>query len=285
MAGRADVAVEPAPVPDLPASSLREALPYLRRPFTPEAVKFKVQASFKEATGGIIVAYIDARLVIERLNLVVGDAWTADYGYVDGNRLMWCNLRVFDTVRRDVGESAKGMSKDLVSDALKRAAVQFGVGVSIYALPQITLWMRESQDRIEVREVWDAKANKKKKVIALTEHGHAKLREGYATWLEEKNLFGAPLDHGDVEGQTVDPEAEEAEAFVPEAPAALEDEKAKLLVTRCKSAYSDIREIPKGIEQIPPGMFAGWLQGAAHSHAELERLAVFLEARRDELAS
>jgi hypothetical protein len=48
--------------------------------------------------------------------------------------------------RTDVGESTEGLSKDLVSDALKRAAVPFGVGVSCYALPEIKLFdaMRRS---------------------------------------------------------------------------------------------------------------------------------------------
>jgi hypothetical protein len=80
--------------------------------------------------------------------------------------------------REDVGESPKGLSKDLVSDALKRAAVHFGVGVSVYALPQITLFMKDSKGRIEKR-------GGKGDSIALTEHGHVKLREGYAKWLEE----------------------------------------------------------------------------------------------------
>jgi hypothetical protein len=34
----------------LPVDSLREALPHLRRPFTPEAIKFKVQTVFRRGT-------------------------------------------------------------------------------------------------------------------------------------------------------------------------------------------------------------------------------------------
>jgi hypothetical protein len=75
--GTVDGAGTPAAV-DLPVTSLNDALPMLRRPFTPAAVKFKVQRKLGEA-GVQIVGYIDARLVIERLNLVVGDQWSASY--------------------------------------------------------------------------------------------------------------------------------------------------------------------------------------------------------------
>lgn len=188
----------------LPVETLAEAIPHLRRPFTPEAIRFKVQSVFKGSdgpSGCLIVAYIDARLASERLNRVIPGGWKAVYAPVDGNpKLLWCHLKVDDVTRTDVGESTKGMSKDLVSDALKRAAVHFGVGVSCYALPQITLWLRDSHGRIEVR------GKGEKQTIVLTEHGHAKLREGYARWLEEHGIdrFGPPLDHGDVLGATIE---------------------------------------------------------------------------------
>jgi len=184
----------------LPAITLDEAIPHLRRPFTPEAIRFKVQSVFKGNAGCLVVAYIDARLASERLNRVIPDGWSAKYEAIPGAKLMWCRLTVDGVTREDVGESPKGLSKDLVSDALKRAAVHFGVGVSCYALPQIRLMMRESRGRIELRGPAD------KQTIALTEHGHTKLREGYAKWLAEHGVhrFGPPLDHGDVVGVTIE---------------------------------------------------------------------------------
>ena len=50
----------------------------LRRPFTPEAIKWKVQATGpkgKPSTWGMVVPYIDARLVIERLDEVAPGEW------------------------------------------------------------------------------------------------------------------------------------------------------------------------------------------------------------------
>jgi hypothetical protein len=198
----------------LPVLTLDEAIPHLRRPFTPEAIRFKVQSVFKQQDGTpfgcLIVAYIDARLAGERLNRVIPDGWSAKYEVILGTKLMWCRLTVDGVTREDVGESPKGLSKDLVSDALKRAAVHFGVGVSCYALPQIKLTMNEAHGRIEIRGKGD------KRTIALTEHGHTKLREGYSKWLEEHGIprFGPPLDHGDVVGATIDESVPEEETGI-----------------------------------------------------------------------
>jgi hypothetical protein len=49
---------------EFPVETYKEAARHLRRPFTQAAVKFKVQATWPKdnPTGGLIVAYIDARL-------------------------------------------------------------------------------------------------------------------------------------------------------------------------------------------------------------------------------
>lgn len=194
----------------LPVQTLAEAIPHLRRPFTPEAIRFKVQSVWKRQdgtpSGCLIVAYIDQRLVSERLNRVIPDKWSARYEFIQGSKLAWCHLTVDGVTRTDVGESPKGISKDLISDALKRAAVPFGVGVSCYALPQIKLNMDDSE-RLRIAGKAD------KRTLVLTEHGMNKLRAGYATWLEEHGVprFGPPLDHGDVVGATIEEDVPEEE--------------------------------------------------------------------------
>lgn len=249
----------------LPVDSLRDAAPYLRRPFTPEAVKFKVQTVFKEAKGCIVVGYIDARLVIERLNLVAAGEWSDAYVPVD-DKSMRCDLTVFGTTRPGFGVGA-GIEplKSQESDSLKRAAVKFGIGVSIYAVPQITLWA--SQPHVEPAG----------KSLRLTELGHTKLREGYGKWLRETGtpLFGAALDHGDTVGATF--EEDDAPVFEPAPAAALEDDRAKELVAACREAYGVIAA--KDPQQIPPARFNGMLAGAGHSHSELERLLAWLKER------
>jgi hypothetical protein len=258
-------------MPDLslPVASLDEALPLLRRPFTPEAIKFKVQSVFKDAKGCVIVSYIDARLVIERLNAVCGPEWSATYE--PDEKALWCHLAVFNQIRMDVG-TASGIEaeKGRVSDALKRAAVHFGVGVSVYALPQVTLWADRAGDRL------DRRTSGNKPTLVLTPTGLEWLRRGYAEWLGKQTSFGDPLDHGDVaDAGGLEEEGEAVEEFVAEKPAPLDDEKAEALRGRIHLAYEAVDH-----KKVPPGRLWAWVEDAAHSHAELEKLAVYLEGLR-----
>jgi hypothetical protein len=270
----------------LPAGSLNAALPHLRRPFAPEAIKFKVQSVWpkvsetKGPTGCIVVSYIDARLVVERLNAVCGSKWHAEYRGTSKDDLMLCDLTLFGVTRTDVGEAkGKGLSKDLISDALKRSAVMFGVGVSVYALAQISLRLDDPKTGGMIR----VKGEGKYRTIVLKDEGHARLRAGYASWLEAKGVkaFGPALDHGD-EGaheSTYEGDGAADETFVPEAPAALEDAKARELQERARALYADICDAAGGQQALPRAQFDGYLAGAWHSHDELERLVEHLEER------
>jgi hypothetical protein len=186
--------------------SFRDAAVHLRRPFTPAAVKFKVQTTFgpqekdKPRTGALIVSYIDARLVFERLNLVCPHLWQ-EPEYIDTRHGLMCALTVDGLTRRDVGE---GDGKALHSDALKRTAVHFGVGVSLYAIPQIKLF----EEHVKNGNLKSVKTQKGMSLV-ITDKGDTLLRKGYTKWLGEHGVqaFGPPLDHGDREGHMDTPEA------------------------------------------------------------------------------
>jgi hypothetical protein len=212
------------PVTTLPVASFTEAAPFLRRPFTAAAVKFKVQATWPkgEPTGALVVAYIDSRLVVERLNMVCPGLWSEEF-QPDG-KAMWCHLTIDGITRRDIGTDYIG--KGLVSDARKRAAVQFGVGVSLYASAQIKLNVSDGH----LKPVTGGSG----KTLALTPRGEGRCRELYAAWLASvgEGAFGAPLDHGDVEDSQGDPEQDEAliepETVAPHGPSADADQLLKL---------------------------------------------------------
>jgi hypothetical protein len=187
---------------DLPVDSFREAAPFLRRPFTAAAVKFKVQSTWpkNQPTGGLVVAYIDARLAVERLNLVCPHLWVDEYHPVNGGLL--CRLTIDGLTRHDIGE---GVGKALFSDALKRAAVKFGVGVSLYAIPQSFIDVESGTAKV--------KNTSKGPTLVMTPLGERGVRDGYKNWLEVTGTkaFGEPLDHGDVEGAQGDAEADDAQ--------------------------------------------------------------------------
>lgn len=176
---------------EFPVETYKEAARHLRRPFTQAAVKFKVQATWPKdkPTGGLIVAYIDARLVTERLNLVVPHLWHDAYRPV-GNGQMWCDLTIDGITRSDVGE---GQGKALVSDSFKRAGVRFGIGVSLYAIPKMMLDVQAGA--LKSKTTHDGK-----KTLELTPRGELICRNSYTAWLDHhgKQAFGDPLDHGDV---------------------------------------------------------------------------------------
>lgn len=114
------------------------------------------------------MAYLDARQVVQRLNDVVGSQnwedtyspvsikevisvsmdeegkvlkrpdWKTDYlqreytQYYDGIR---CSLKVLDVTKEDVGAPSNAdQLKGATSDALKRAAVKYGIGAYLYDL-------------------------------------------------------------------------------------------------------------------------------------------------------
>lgn len=211
-----------------PVDTFKDAVPLLRRPFTAEAVKFKPQNVLGDGKGFACVAYIDARLVIERLNLVVPHLWFDEYEPTQRG-LMWCHLTVDGIRRSDVGE---GEGKGLVSDALKRAAVHFSIGVSLYSVPQQKLWANDS-DLISIWQSGTKQNGKPKYDARIEDAGQTALRNRYDQWLTSHGIeaFGEPLSHGDVAGAQGDPEADDAPdpttvAAVPESAAEINIERA-----------------------------------------------------------
>jgi hypothetical protein len=170
---------------ECPVDNFRDAYPLLRRPFTPAAVKFKVQATWDSSA--LIVAYIDARLAAGRLNHVIPHKWSSTFEPV--GKALLCRLTVDGITREDIGDDYQG--KGLYSDALKRAAVHFGVGESLYVLPKMTL---NEGNLLRKKKV------KGKDTMILTPAGESHLRGVYSHWLEAigRQAFGEPLDHGDV---------------------------------------------------------------------------------------
>ena len=234
----------------LPADTYKVAAAHLRRPFTAEAVKWKVQ------TGTLVVPYIDARLVIERLNLVVPHLWAEGvpdhpeipaYEPLAGGKGLLCRLTVDGITRFDVGSGYEG--KGLYSDAFKRAAVKFGVGVSLYALPKVFLDKGKGQLK-------DRKSGSKT-ITEITDSGREGLDKGYRRWLETtgNDLFGADLDHGDVADSfgDVEAEAETPAAETPEpTPEKLTDTKGKALIAGAEKTYADLPKEAKGAKGLTP---------------------------------
>jgi hypothetical protein len=117
----------------------------LAAPFDRNEVKFRPGAV--SSNRALALPYIDARCVQDRLDAVVGAAnWQDEYQLLpDGSALCRLSLRLGGEwiVKADVGGPSDqpdggDRHKAAVSDALKRAAVKWGVGRYLYRLP--LLW-------------------------------------------------------------------------------------------------------------------------------------------------
>lgn len=113
----------------------------LSAPFASHLVSWKPQAFNREKTRAMLVAYIDARAVQDRLDTVCPDAWTFEVKAIPGTPTPTVRgrLTVLGLRREDIGEAGEGDAgtlKAAASDALKRCAVQFGIGRYLYDLPR-----------------------------------------------------------------------------------------------------------------------------------------------------
>ncbi|GGJ70379.1 Rad52/Rad22 family DNA repair protein [Deinococcus aquiradiocola] len=119
----------------------------LRRPFPPATLRWKLQTRPQEGTDpfATVVVYVDVRTVAAHLDDVVPGQWSTEYvlpPVTVGWPAVECRLTVCGVTRSDVGTVEPGArpgsdTKDLYSDALKRAAVQYGVGAFLYRFPQV----------------------------------------------------------------------------------------------------------------------------------------------------
>ncbi|MHB1425097.1 MAG: Rad52/Rad22 family DNA repair protein [Gemmataceae bacterium] len=114
----------------------------LAAPFDPTEVKFK--PALVKGNRALALHYVDARAIMDRLDAVVGvDGWSDEYEFLpDGSCLCKLRVRFGDTwiTKMDVGGASEQKDegdrhKAAVSDALKRAAVKFGIARYLYRLP------------------------------------------------------------------------------------------------------------------------------------------------------
>jgi hypothetical protein len=128
----------------------------LAEPFPPDAISWRVGSTTQDKTKGLALAYLDARDVMDRLDLVCGPGgWQNRYSHVGGVTVCEIGIRVgSETLQADAkghpvflvperwiwkadgaGATDVEAEKGALSDAFKRAAVRFGIGRYLYSLP------------------------------------------------------------------------------------------------------------------------------------------------------
>ncbi|MCU0704482.1 MAG: Rad52/Rad22 family DNA repair protein [Fimbriiglobus sp.] len=116
----------------------------LTAPFQLNEVKFKPQSV--KGNRALALAYIDCRVIQDRLDEVLGvENWMDEYEILtDGSVMCRLKLRLNGewVIKTDVGSPSEQPDsgdrlKAAFSDALKRAAVKFGIGRYLYRLPAV----------------------------------------------------------------------------------------------------------------------------------------------------
>jgi hypothetical protein len=111
----------------------------LAEPFGRDEVEFKPGAT--KGNRALAMAYVDARVIQDRLDEVLGiDGWQDEYQVLEGGSVVCklrCRLGGEWVTKADVGSQSEQPDggdrvKAAFSDALKRAAVKFGVGRYLY---------------------------------------------------------------------------------------------------------------------------------------------------------
>lgn len=139
----------------------RETLAALAAPFSADAISWRVGSMTADKSKGMALGYVDARDVMRRLDDVMGADWQCEYVpmpngtcccriglKIDGEWRWRANgaLNISDSEKVDAKEMAEKAS---YSDAFKRAAVLWGIGQSLYDLPNV--WVElEARGRTHV---------------------------------------------------------------------------------------------------------------------------------------
>ena len=166
--------------------SVNRYLEEFLKPFEPDCVKWRLQGTNTDKTGGWAVAYLDSRAIAKRLDDVVGQLrWKDEYKPWISSKEGASQICIISIYDEDLQEwisksDGAGMSdiepiKGGISDAFKRAAVKWGIGRYLYSMEPV--WVT-------------AKPRGKSAVILDSEM--PKLRRKYMDFLKNADKNNAP---------------------------------------------------------------------------------------------
>jgi hypothetical protein len=119
-------------------------LTVLIAPLTVQEIEWRVQSQTKDGQKIVVVPYITNRCVMQRFDEQFGWAgWQNEIKEIEGGFL--CTITAVlpggEIVRKTDGASRTAVEpvKGGISDAMKRCAVQFGLGRSLYEFPKVLI--------------------------------------------------------------------------------------------------------------------------------------------------
>lgn len=119
----------------------------LKAPFKPDEIEWRLSVTLKDKMKGLAVAYVTNRAIQNRLDEVLGAAnWKNEFIVSDKTKICGLSIKIngewitkYDGASDTDIEAVKGG----LSGAMKRAAVQWGIGRYLYKLP--SQWVKIKQ--------------------------------------------------------------------------------------------------------------------------------------------
>lgn len=140
----------------------------LKNPFLPDVIMWRVGSTTKDKSKGMALAYVDARIVMQRLDEVCGpENWQCEYvpmpngtsccrlGIKVGGEWVWKSNGGSNITDSQKPEAQEMAVKGDYSDAFKRAAVLWGIGQYLYEIdsPWVTLDVKRDGDMVFINGI------------------------------------------------------------------------------------------------------------------------------------
>ena len=179
----------------------------LAQPFAPEDLEWRLEQTEENGKWGLAIPYVTNRAIQARLDDVVGvDGWYNDYRpwhSAKGKEAQICGISIrfpeqgFITKWDGAEDSDIEPVKGGLSDSMKRASVQWGIGRCLYGMDAIFV---------------DVEKRGRSWIIKKTER--SKLDEAYMDYLAKQKLTPAPA--GGVQSTLTPKQTKEASASAPD---------------------------------------------------------------------
>lgn len=118
----------------------------LKAPFPVESLHWRMGNLNGKKDKALMLVYVDARDVMDRLDEVCGLNWQDDYKEVNGRIV--CTITIDGISKSDgAGDTSFEAEKGGLSDAFKRCAVKWGIGRYLYDSSKYNTWVAYSDDR------------------------------------------------------------------------------------------------------------------------------------------
>lgn len=135
----------------------------LQKPFKEEEIEWRVGATNKDKTMGLALPYVTNKAIQNRLDEVFGVfGWKNEFKEWKGNSQL-CGISIWDEDKNEwltkydgADDTTMESTKGGLSDSMKRAAVQFGIGRYLYKLDPIWVPLKDGKylDFVPQLSVW-----------------------------------------------------------------------------------------------------------------------------------